>query len=105
MHGISGGISGGTLLAMTEMLGGKFTTGDPLIMPPNPFTSVPVGIPPAEIATSTAIVVGVITHFARAMVFGLVFVRDVVAFPSTDRRLGLWKRSLAHQFLWYRPGD
>ncbi len=72
-HGAIGGVIAGIIFAMAEMLGSRFISGNPFIMPLKAIASVPLGTPPPEIATSTAIPVGLITHVLFAALFGIVF--------------------------------
>ncbi len=72
-HGIIGGIITGIIFAMAEMLGAYFIAGNPFVMPLKAIASVPLGSPPPEIATSTAIVVGLLTHVILAAIYGVVF--------------------------------
>lgn len=77
-QGIIGGIIAGIVFAMAEMIGAAFIAGNPFIMPLKAIASVPLGTPPPEIPTGTAIPVGIIFHMLMSMIFGVIFALLVV---------------------------
>lgn len=81
-HGVIGGIIGGIVFAIAEILGGHWLSGDPYIMPFKAYASLPLGKMPPTIATSTAIPVGLLTHFILSILFGIIVALIISSIPA-----------------------
>jgi uncharacterized membrane protein YagU involved in acid resistance len=84
-HGIIAGIIAGIVFLLAEMMGARFIGGDPFIMPLKAIASVPIGDPPPQIATGTAIPVGLITHAINSAIFGIIFALIAAKVPALHR--------------------
>jgi uncharacterized membrane protein YagU involved in acid resistance len=85
-QGIIGGVIAGITFVLAEMIGSAVVAGNPFIMPLKAMASVPIGTPPPEIPTGTAIPVGLIFHMLLSIVLGIIFaliVTNVAALRSS----------------------
>lgn len=71
-HGLIGGAIAGVIFALAEMVGSA-VMGMPFLAPLQAFASLPLGIPPMEIPMDTAIPVGLISHTALSLIYGVAF--------------------------------
>ena len=71
-HGVIGGTIAGIVFALAEMVG-SVLMGMPSLMPFQVFASIPLGIPPMDIALGTAIPVGTVAHMLLSIIYGVVF--------------------------------
>jgi hypothetical protein len=71
-HGVIGGAIAGIVFALAEMVG-SVLMGMPFLMPFQLFASIPLGIPPMDIALGTAIPVGTVAHMLLSIIYGVVF--------------------------------
>ena len=69
-QGVIGGLIGGVIFAIAEMIGGNVIDGSPFFMPLKAFASIPIGKEPPKIAWATAVPIGVITHLALSIIYG-----------------------------------
>lgn len=81
LHGAVGGAVAGVAMAMVEMLWAA-AAGMGFWFPLKMIASVPLGTMPPEIALSTAIPVGLITHMALSMMFGIAIVGVLRVVPA-----------------------
>lgn len=80
-HGVIGGVVAGIIFAIAEMIGGSVIDGAPFFMPLKAFASIPIGKEPPKIAWATAVPVGVISHLALSIIYGVIFALIVVYLP------------------------
>lgn len=80
-QGVIGGLIGGVIFAIAEMIGGNVIDGSPFFMPLKAFASIPIGKEPPKIAWATAVPIGVITHLALSIIYGVIFALIVAYLP------------------------
>ncbi len=80
-HGVIGGIIAGIIFAIAEMIGGSVIDGSPFFMPLKAFASIPIGKEPPKIAWATAVPVGVISHMALSIIYGVIFALIIAYLP------------------------
>lgn len=88
LHGAIGGAIAGVAMAMVEMVWAA-VVGAGFWAPLQMIASVPLGTAPPEIALSTAIPVGVLTHMVLSMMFGVSFVLLLWAVPPLRASAGI----------------